>query len=70
MRSDFRRDRLTWVVYVVAGWFAYLQAAPGLVVVHLRDELGVSYSVAGCTSLRLPPVARLRVWSRRGWSAG
>jgi MFS family permease len=47
MKSDFRRDRLTAVVYVVAAWFAYLQASPGLVVVHLRDELGLSYSVAG-----------------------
>ena len=28
-------------------WFAYLQAAPGLVVVHLRDELGLSYSTGG-----------------------
>jgi MFS family permease len=47
MTSGFRRDRLTWVVYVVAGWYAYLQASPGLVLVHLRDELGVSYSVGG-----------------------
>src|SRR5215210_264017 len=44
---DFRRDRLTWVVYVVLAWFAYLQAAPGLVIGHLRDELGLSYSVGG-----------------------
>jgi MFS family permease len=29
------------------GWFAYLQAAPGLVIVHLRDELGLSYSTGG-----------------------
>src|SRR3954447_4285184 len=28
-------------------WFAYLQAAPGLVIVHLRDELGLSYSTGG-----------------------
>src|SRR4051794_15252779 len=28
-------------------WFAYLQAAPGLVVPHLRDELDLSYSVGG-----------------------
>ena len=28
-------------------WFAYLQAAPGLIVPHLRDELGLSYSVGG-----------------------
>jgi MFS family permease len=45
--SEFRRDRLTWVVYGMLAWFAYLQAAPGLVVVHLRDELGLSYAVGG-----------------------
>ena len=28
-------------------WFAYLQAAPGLVVAHLRDELDLSYSAGG-----------------------
>ena len=44
---EFRRDRLTWVAYVVLAWFAYLQAAPGLVIGHLRDELHLSYSVGG-----------------------
>jgi MFS family permease len=44
---EFRRDRLTWVAYLVLGWFAYLQAAPGLVVGHLRAELGLSYSTGG-----------------------
>jgi predicted MFS family arabinose efflux permease len=29
------------------GWFAYLQAAPGLIVPHLRDELHLSYSTGG-----------------------
>jgi MFS family permease len=43
----FQRDRLTWVAYVMLAWFAYLQASPGLVVVHLRDELGLSYSAGG-----------------------
>jgi MFS family permease len=47
MPQVFARDRVTWVVYVVLGWFAYLQAAPGLVVPHLRDELDLSYSVGG-----------------------
>jgi MFS family permease len=47
MLSDFRRDRLTWVVYGMLAWFAYLQAAPGLVVVHLRAEFGLSYAVGG-----------------------
>ena len=45
--TEFRRDRLTWVGYVMLAWFAYLQAAPGLVVPHLRDELGLSYAVGG-----------------------
>ena len=45
--TEFRRDRLTWVAYVMLAWFAYLQAAPGLVIVHLRDELDLSYSTGG-----------------------
>ncbi|HJQ88655.1 MAG TPA: MFS transporter [Propionibacteriaceae bacterium] len=47
MLVGFRRDRLTWAAYVVGAWFAYLQAAPGLVVVHLRDELDLSYAAGG-----------------------
>jgi MFS family permease len=47
MSQGFRRDRLTWIAYVVLAWFAYLQAAPGLVIVHLRDELDLSYSTGG-----------------------
>ncbi len=43
----FRRDRLTWIAYVVLAWFAYLQAAPGLVIAHLRDELDLSYATGG-----------------------
>jgi fucose permease len=43
----FRRDRITWVAYLVIAWFAYLQAAPGLVIPHLRDELGLSYTAGG-----------------------
>ena len=45
--TEFRRDRLTWITYVLLAWFAYLQAAPGLVIVHLREELGLSYSAGG-----------------------
>ena len=44
---DFRRDRLSWVAYLVLGWFAYVQAAPGVVLPHLRDELDLSYATAG-----------------------
>jgi len=47
MAERFRRDRLTWIAYVLLAWFAYLQAAPGLVIVHLRDELDLSYSTGG-----------------------
>lgn len=47
MTQKFHRDRLTWIAYVVLAWFAYLQAAPGLVIVHLRDELDLSYSTGG-----------------------
>jgi MFS family permease len=45
--TEFRRDRLTWIAYALLAWFAYLQAAPGLVLAHLRDELDLSYSTGG-----------------------
>ena len=45
--ATFTRDPLTRVGYVMIAWFAYLQASPGLVVPHLRDELGLSYLVGG-----------------------
>jgi MFS family permease len=76
---DFRRDRLTWVAYALLAWFAYLQAAPGLLIGHLRAELHLSYStgglhvaafaagsmIAGVTSARLERVLgrRLLLWS-------
>src|SRR4051794_41746878 len=44
---EFSRDRLTWIAYGLLAWFAYLQAAPGLVVSHLRDEFGLSHTVGG-----------------------
>jgi MFS family permease len=47
MAGGFTRDRLTWVAYVMQAFFSYLQAAPGLVIVHLRDELDLSYSMGG-----------------------
>ncbi|CUR58671.1 Major facilitator superfamily MFS_1 [metagenome] len=47
MAQAYVRDRLTWVAYVMLAWFAYLQAAPGLVVPHLRDELDLSYTAGG-----------------------
>jgi fucose permease len=47
MAPGILRDRLTWTAYVLLAWFAYLQAAPGLVVTHLRSELELSYSTGG-----------------------
>jgi MFS family permease len=46
-QGTFQRSRLTWVAYAVLAWFAYLQAAPGLVIPHLRDELDLSYATGG-----------------------
>ena len=43
----FRRDRITWVAYGLLAFFAYLQAAPGLVLAHLRGELHLDYSTGG-----------------------
>jgi fucose permease len=43
----FTRDRLTWIAYALLAWFAYLQAAPGLIVSHLRDEFGLSHTTGG-----------------------
>src|SRR3954467_14007695 len=47
VETAFRRDRLTWIAYGLLAWFAYLQAAPGLLVGHLRDEFWLSYSTGG-----------------------
>ena len=44
---SFHRDRLTWLAYALLAWFAYLQAAPGLVVPYLRDELDIGYTTGG-----------------------
>jgi MFS family permease len=43
----FTRDRLTWIAYALLAWFAYLQAAPGLIVSQLRDEFGLSHTTGG-----------------------
>jgi MFS family permease len=47
MRMEFSRDRLTWIAYGLLAWFAYLQAAPGLIVSQLRDEFGLSHTTGG-----------------------
>ncbi|MBM6402598.1 MFS transporter [Phycicoccus sonneratiae] len=45
--AGFRRDRVTWTLYALLAWFAYLQAVPGLVVPRLRAEMGFGYTVGG-----------------------
>ncbi len=45
--TEFRRDGLTWIAYLMLAWFAYLQAAPGLVLPHLRNELHLGYGAGG-----------------------
>src|SRR4029453_712950 len=47
MTRRFRRDRLTWIAYVLLAWFAYLQAVPGRLIGHLRDEHHLRHSEGG-----------------------
>ncbi|MGL4340585.1 MAG: MFS transporter [Rhodoglobus sp.] len=47
MNSRFHRDHITWVLYVMLAWFAYLQAVPGIILPHLQKEFRQSYSEAG-----------------------
>ena len=35
------------MAYALLGWYAFLQAAPGVVVVHLREELHLGYTASG-----------------------
>jgi fucose permease len=69
---EFQRDRLTWLAYALLAWFAYLQAAPGLVVPHLRDELGIGYTTGGlhvaafATGSLLAGFAATRLEARHG----
>jgi MFS family permease len=67
----FVRDSLTRVGYLMIAWFAYLQASPGLVVPHLRDELGVSYLVGGLHVAAFSAGAMLAgtssSWLERAW---
>jgi predicted MFS family arabinose efflux permease len=43
----FIRDRFTWLAYLMLAYFAYLQAVLGPLVLFLRDELHLSYTVSG-----------------------
>jgi MFS family permease len=45
--TTFARDRYTLLAYAMLGYFAYLQAAPGVAMPLLRDDLGLNYTVGG-----------------------
>lgn len=45
--TSFKRDRFTWLAYLLVAFFAYLQAAWGPLMPFLRDELQLSYTLAG-----------------------
>lgn len=45
--APFVRDRFTWLAYGMLAYFAYLQAALGPAIPFLRQELNLSYTVAG-----------------------
>jgi MFS family permease len=44
---SFVRDRFTWLAYGMLAYFAYLQAALGPAIPFLRQELNLTYTVAG-----------------------
>lgn len=45
--AAFHRDRFTWLAYAMLGYFAYLQAAPGVAMPLLRSDLDLSYTLGG-----------------------
>ncbi|MAU13221.1 MAG: hypothetical protein CL607_25615 [Anaerolineaceae bacterium] len=45
--ATFKRDRFTWVVYVLLGFFALIQSSLGPIMPYLREELDLSYTVGG-----------------------
>ncbi len=70
----FTRDRLTWATYLLLGYFAYLVNAFGPVLVFLRAELHLSYTVtslhssafaAGTIASGLLADRAIRRWGRR-----
>lgn len=45
LTAEFRRDRSTWLAYIMLGYFAYTQAALGPIMPFLRAELKIGYTV-------------------------
>jgi hypothetical protein len=71
--SPFKRDRLTWLLYLLLGFYAFMQAALGPIVPFLRAELNLSYTVTGfhVSAFALGCLVRgSRQMSRQGASGG
>jgi fucose permease len=47
MTANIMRSSYTWLAYCMLGYYAYMQASLGPVMPFLREELNLSYSVAG-----------------------
>lgn len=45
--ATFRRDRFTWLAYMLLAYFAYLQASLGPLMPFVRSELNLSYTIGG-----------------------
>lgn len=46
MPQTFRRDRLTWLLYLLLAFYGYSLNLPGPITPFLRRELGLSYTVS------------------------
>jgi len=44
--TGFKRDQFTWLAYLMLAYYAYMIATLGPLMPFLRDELGMSYSIA------------------------
>src|SRR5215217_1601256 len=44
--APFRRDELTWLAYGMLGFYNYLLSGLGPLMPSLREELGLSYTIA------------------------
>ena len=45
-RTPFRRDELTWLAFGILGFYNYLLSGLGPLMPSLREELGLSYTIA------------------------
>ncbi len=71
---QFVRTPLTWLCYLLLGYFALLQTSLNVLIPFLREEMGLTYSVsslhltlfaAGAMSMGLVGERVVRAWGRR-----